>query len=213
MSKNALIFWGGWEGHTPQQTSELLAEHLKAKKFDVRIESGAAILEDAENLKRFDLIIPMLTMGQITPQQSKNLRQAIHDGVGLAGVHGGMGDSFRGDIDYEWMVGGHFVGHPYVGEFAIKLTDVKSDITKGLPREFKYTSEQYYMLIDPANEVLAETVYDFEGRLVKMPVIWMRKWGGGRVFYSALGHTAGELRKNPAVLDMTARGLLWAARR
>ena len=210
--KSALIFWGGWDGHTPEQTAELQAGELRKNDFEVRIENKLDSLADAEQLKKLDLIIPMWTMGQIAKEQSAGLRQAVQSGVGLAGVHGGMGDSFRGDIDYQWMVGGQFVGHPYVGEYTVTRTKVKSPITEGLPAAFTYNSEQYYMLVDPANEVLAETVYDWQGAKVTMPVVWTRKWGEGRVFYSALGHVAEEFKKYPAVLAMTTRGMLWAAR-
>ncbi len=209
--KSALIFWGGWNGHTPEQTAELLAGQLRANDFEVRIETSLDALLDAEALKKLNLIVPMWTMGQITKAQSAGLCGAVKGGVGLAGVHGGMGDSFRGNIEYEWMVGGHFVGHPYVGDYTVKLTK-KSPLTEGLPAEFPYKSEQYYMLVDPANDVLAETIYDREGRKVTMPVIWTRKWGEGKVFYSALGHTADELKKYPAVLEMTVKGMLWAAK-
>jgi hypothetical protein len=50
-------------------------------------------------------------MGQLSREQSAGLQQAVRAGTGLAGIHGGMGDAFRGNLEYEWMVGGHFVGH------------------------------------------------------------------------------------------------------
>ena len=53
--------------------------------------------------------------------------------------------------------------------------------------DFDYPSEQYYMHVDPANEVLATTTFSgehapwIEG--VVMPVVWKRRYGEGRVFY------------------------------
>ncbi|HAU36730.1 MAG TPA: hypothetical protein DCX07_03305, partial [Phycisphaerales bacterium] len=125
--------------------------------------------------------------------------------------HGGAGDAFRGNVGYEWMVGGIFAGHPHVGDYEVRLTGRKHVITDGLPKTFPYKSEQYYMLVDPGNEVLAETVYTHEGRQVVMPVIWTKAWGKGRVFYSSLGHVAQEFRDYPHVLAMTVRGMKWAA--
>ncbi len=132
--------------------------------------------------------------------------------VRLAGVHGGMGDAFRGNLGYQWMVGGQFVGHPHVGDYFVQLAAAKSPITAGMKKRFKYHSEQYYMLVDPAIAVLAETTYDLDGHKVKMPVVWTKPHGKGRVFYSALGHRYEEFVKFPEVLAMTTRGLLWAAR-
>ena len=123
-----------------------------------------------------------------------------------------MGDAFRGRVEYQWLVGGQFLGHPYVGEYTVELTAAESPITKGMPKSFKYNSEQYYMGIDPVINLLAYTTYEFEGQKCKMPVMWTKTWGKGRVFYSALGHVAEEFRKYPDVLEMTTRGMLWAAR-
>jgi type 1 glutamine amidotransferase len=71
------------------------------------------------------------------------------------------------------------------------------------------------MHVDPSNEVLATTTFTgahapwIEG--VVMPVVWKRKHGKGRVFYSALGHVAKEFDV-PEMRTILKRGLLWAAR-
>ena len=169
-------------------------------------------LDDLEALKDFDLVVPNWSMGQPTPEQTANFVAAVRDGTGLGGIHGGMGDAFRGHIEYEWMAGGHFVGHPTVGEYEIRKTAISHPITTDLPQRFTYNSEQYYMMVDPVIEVLAETDYIYEGKRCTMPVVWTRQWGKGRVFYSALGHEPAEFERFPAVLEMSVRGLLWAAR-
>lgn len=212
MAKKALIMWGGWEGHTPKETGEILGNKLKEHGFEVRIENSLQPLEDEEAVKALDLVVPVWTMGEISKPQYKSLNKAVHDfGVGLGGVHGGMGDAFRGNVGYYWMVGGQFLGHPYIGEYTVRLTNVKSPITQGMDKTFTYKSEQYYMGMDPAVTVLADTVYQFQGKEVIMPVVWTRSWGKARVFYSALGHKAQEFTDYPHVLDMTIRGLVWAA--
>jgi len=207
----ALIFWGGWDGHTPKETAELLEGELRRKGFEVEIASSLDCLKNGDRLAALDLVVPVWTCGQLPAECWTPLNAAIRAGVGFGGLHGGTGDAFRGQIDYEWLVGGLFVGHPYVGQYTITLTATHSPITAGMKRSFVYDSEQYYMLVDPGNTVLAETLYRHEGREVTMPVVWTKKWGRGRVFYSALGHTAKELAANPEVLAMTVRGLIWAA--
>ena len=76
-------------------------------------------------------------------------------------------------------------------------------------------SEQYYMHVDPSNEVLATTTFSGEHAPwiagVVMPVVWKRKHGEGRVFYSSLGHVASEFDV-PEMRTIVKRGLLWAAR-
>jgi type 1 glutamine amidotransferase len=211
MAKSALIVWGGWDGHTPGDTAEVLAGGLREAGFRVRLENSLAPLEDQRALKRLDLIVPVWTMGTLSGDQWKGLNAAVASGVGIGGVHGGMGDAFRGHVSYEWMVGGIFAGHPHVGPYTVRLTDQRSPITRGMKSRFRYNSEQYYMLVDPGNRVLAVTTYRHEGRRCTMPVVWTRTWGRGRVFYSSLGHVAEEFRTYPEVFKMTVRGLVWAA--
>lgn len=208
----ALIIQGGWDGHEPATVAHYFAEALKAEGFTVDIVDTLAVFDELTTIATYDLISPCWTMGQLTPEQSSNLCKAIHNGVGLGGFHGGMGDAFRGDLDYEWMVGGHFVGHPYVGEYTVDVKDRTHPITASMPDSFCYDSEQYYMMVDPSITVLADSIYQHAGQPVTMPVIWTKQWGKGRVFYSALGHQADEFIKYPVVKKMTINGLKWAAR-
>jgi hypothetical protein len=76
-------------------------------------------------------------------------------------------------------------------------------------------SEQYYMHVDPSNEVLATTTFSAEyhdwidGTV--MPVIWTRRWGKARVFYTSLGHVYQDFDV-PEAKEIVRRGLLWASR-
>ena len=63
MGKSALVMWGGWNGHTPKETAEILAGKLKENGFDVRVENALKPLEDGEAMKKLNLIVPMWTMG------------------------------------------------------------------------------------------------------------------------------------------------------
>ncbi len=209
--KKALFVAGGWPGHHPDEIVRLFAAELEENGLAPEIIAGLDPLADLERLKTYALIFPCWTMGSLADEQEKSLVAAVRSGVGLAGVHGGMGDAFRGRIDYEWMVGGHFVGHPHVGDYTVRVVDAASPITAGLPTEFAYRSEQYYLLVDPGVRVLADTAYAYEGRVTTMPVAWTKQWGAGRVFYNALGHAPDEFVRHPEARRLTVRGCLWAA--
>jgi len=98
----------------------------------------------------------------------------------------------------------------------VNIGNRKDPITRGLD-DFRMRSEQYYMHTDPGNDVLATTT--FSGRHggvswirgTVMPVVWKRRYGVGRVFYSSLGHVAGDFGV-PEALEIAKRGILWAAR-
>lgn len=211
--QTALIVYGGWDGHEPKKCAEIFARELETHGVKVTLSDSLDALNDAGKVAGYDLITPIWTMGQINKEQSANLLNAVKAGSGFGGFHGGMGDAFRGNIDYEWAVGGIFVGHPHIGDYTVRLTANQHEITAGLPLEFAYNSEQYYMLVDPGIEVLADTLYDHDGRRAVMPVIWTRSLGQGRVFYSALGHQAKEFTDFPHVKEMTVKGMLWAMRK
>jgi type 1 glutamine amidotransferase len=208
--KRVLFISGGWDGHQPHVFTALYAAKMEAHGFTCQFETDLDCLISLD-LSTFDLIIPNWTMGELTADQSKALRSAMHAGTNLGGFHGGLGDAFRADVDFKMMVGGSFVGHPYIGDYDVVITDPDHVITQGIPAEFPYCSEQYYMLIDPGVHILAETTYVYEGHSVPMPVAWIKRWGQGRVFYAALGHKPEEFETYPAALDLTLRGLLWAA--
>jgi type 1 glutamine amidotransferase len=213
--KKHLIFWGGWDGHQPKQCADLLAPLFAARGHDVVVRDTLAALDDADEVKSYDLITPIWTMGTIGKEQSQNLVGAVRAGTGLAGFHGGAGDSFRGNIDYQWMVGGQFLSHPdNIKDYTVHIVDRTDPIVAGID-DFAYRSEQYYMMVDPMNHVLATTTFDSTSAPwvngTVMPTIWRKHHGAGRVFYSALGHQAHEFEV-PQMREIFLRGSLWAAR-
>ncbi|MGE0280328.1 MAG: ThuA domain-containing protein, partial [Rhizobiaceae bacterium] len=122
MSKRALVTWGGWDGHTPERSANVVREILEANGFDVRLEQGTAPFADP-GLGVFDLIVPVITMSTIEKPELKNLVSAVVGGTGLAGFHGTMGDSFRNEPDYQLMVGGQWVAHPgNIIDYRINIT-------------------------------------------------------------------------------------------
>jgi uncharacterized protein len=215
VSADALIVWGGWDGHEPEPFAEHYAAVLRDEGLSVEVAPTLEALLDADALRRLRLIVPIWTMGTIRPEQLEPLLAAVAGGVGLAGFHGGMGDAFRGEPAFQWMVGGQWVAHPDdITEYDVTIVDRESPITQGMG-DFRMRSEQYYMHVDPSNHVLATTVFRPESAPwvdgCVMPVAWTRRWGEGRVFYSSLGHTTADLAV-PEVGELQRRGSLWAAR-
>jgi len=204
--KKALIVQGGWDGHHPVEISDILAAQLRKNDFEVTISDTLDAYRDL-TLTDFNLIVPNWTMGTIKPEQLKPVLAAVESGVGLAGLHGGMCDSFRNECDWQYMTGGQWVAHPGndTAHYSVLIDGVKSPITDGISA-FEVTTEQYYMHVDPANTVLATTRF---GSVV-MPVVWTKSWGKGHVFYSSLGHRPDVVEMTP-VLTMMTRGMIWAA--
>jgi type 1 glutamine amidotransferase len=213
--REALIVWGGWSGHEPEQCSKIVAEMLENEGFKVYVENTTEAFADP-SIRDLSLIVPIITMAKIEKEEVQNLSKAVEGGVGLAGWHGGMGDAFRESVEYQFMCGGQWVAHPgNIIDYRVDIAKPEDPICAGL-KSFPYRSEQYYMHVDPSNEVLATTTFTgeilpwLEG--VVMPVAWKRRHGQGRVFYSSLGHVAKEFEV-PEMRTLFQRGALWAARK
>jgi type 1 glutamine amidotransferase len=204
----ALVVHGGWDGHEPVQVSEILGNTLEENGFEVVHSDTLDSYLDTDLMGSLALVVPLWTMGSISGEQWAGLSEAIRGGVGVAGQHGGMGDAFRQNTDYQFMVGGQWVAHPGgVIDYRVHIVDHADPITADLDH-FDMKSEQYYMHVDPSNHVLATTTFEFNG--CTMPVAWKRMWGKGRVFYSSLGHVASDFEV-PEALTIQTRGMLWAA--
>ncbi|RWI25429.1 MAG: hypothetical protein EOQ94_07345 [Mesorhizobium sp.] len=212
--RQALIVWGGWEGHEPEAGARLLKAMLEEEGFAVRLENTTAVFADPV-IADLSLIVPIYTMSKLAKAEEANLTKAVENGVGLGGYHGGMGDAFRESTDYQFMCGGQWVAHPgNIIDYRVNIVRRDDPIVAGID-DFQYRSEQYYMHVDPSNDVLATTTFSGEHAPwiagVVMPVVWRRRHGKGRVFYSSLGHAAKEFEV-PQMRTILRRGLVWAAR-
>ena len=211
----ALIVWGGWQGHAPRETAELLEAMLGGHGYDTIVTADIAAL-GAPSVKDMDLVIPYVTNAELDKQAALNLVAAVRAGTGLAGHHAALATSFRQSTDFHFVTGVQWVAHPGgIIDFRVDVTRPDDPIMAGI-ETFAYRSEQYYLHYDPSVEILATTTftgeYDPAVAGVVMPVVFKRRFGAGRVFYSALGHLPAEL-EHAAARTIIERGLLWATRR
>ncbi len=229
MGKRGLIVRGGWEGHDPVAATEVFIPALKSAGFELDFEDTPEIYADAAAMSRYDLVVQCLTLSSATVDEVEGLRQAVAAGAGLMGWHGGIIDSFRASTDYLQLVGAQFAAHPHAPEdrgrtdvqayrdYTVHITEAGSEhaVTRTM-EDFDVRTEQYWILTDNLIEVLADCVLvpgDGDEWLepVTMPVVWTRRWGAGRIFATALGHTV-DVLKDPQVRSLIERGMMWAAR-
>ena len=211
--KKILFVYGGWDGHQPKECKDLFVPWLEEQGYDLVVSNTLDSYKDSTLMESVDLIIQIFTMSEISPEQEKGLLTAVRNGVAIAGWHGGLGDAFRNNPEYQFMVGGQWVAHPGGKiKYDVNITKTDDPITKGL-NDFTMNSEQYYMHVDPSLEVLATTKFNGENASwidgTVMPVVWKKKYGKGKVFYSSLGHDASDFEV-PQALTIMKRGILWA---
>ncbi len=212
--KKVLLVWGGWDGHHPKELTEKVHNWLETQDAIVTVSDSLGVYTNKEIMDETDLIFQSWTMGKISKEQEKGLLEAIKRGVGLAGTHGGLGDSFRNNTQYQFMVGGQWVAHPGgVIDYTVEITDPADPVTKGID-DFDVNSEQYYMHVDPNVKVLATTTFNADHAEwideAVIPVVWKKTFGKGRVFYFSLGHTPADFH-SPEAWAILTRGIKWAS--
>lgn len=205
--KRALIISGGWEGHQPDRISGIFKLMLEEENYQVEISKSLDSIHTDFRLNDYQVIIPNWTMGQISYESISALLKAVREGVGIAGIHGGMGDAFRNETEYQFMVGGQFVAHPGGQDvtYTIEMVDNEHIITQSIS-DFTIKSELYYMHIDPAIHVVAATKVN----QTQMPVAWTKMYENGKVFYCSIGHKPEDL-DNTNAYNLVKNGILWAA--
>ena len=226
--KNIIYVYGGMKGHSPKESVNLFVPILEKEGANVKVFDSFSVYEDDKLMNEADLIIQIFTDAftsdpRMNNEQFKGLQNALINGTGFAGWHGGLGDSSPNPL-YHFIVGGDFVSHPgelkemKTAKYEVKIYDSEDYITNGIS-DFKiFGSEQYYMMIDPNVKVLAVSEFklnnwptnenEIKGSF--MPVIWKKNYGKGRVFYSSIGHYLREF-EIPEVLTMQMRGFRWAS--
>ena len=102
--KKVLFIWGGWPGHDPELCRDIFVPWMREQGAEVTVSDNLDTYLDEEYMASLDLVVQIWTMGQITGDQEKGLLNIIKSGCGLAGWHGGLGDSHALG-DFRWFGG------------------------------------------------------------------------------------------------------------
>jgi type 1 glutamine amidotransferase len=187
-------------------------------------ENGA--IHNADDLARFDTIVWNNVTGNVlTDEQRSALSTYLENGGGWIGIHG-AGDA-SAEADWPWyrehLIGATFIGHPMNPQFqeaAIRIEAPQDPIVAHLPARWSRSDEWYSFDRSPRAQGmqvlgnLDESTYSpvFFDKDIRMgddhPVIWKNCVGAGRIFYSALGHTA-ESYTEALHVDMLTQAMLW----
>ena len=134
MTGRALITWGGWDGHEPDQVAEIFRDILAEAGFAVAVADSLACLDEVDALGSYDLIVPVWTMSELSRERASNVSDAVARGAGLAGCHGGMCDAFRDNVLWQFMTGANWVAHPGGDgvRYRVKITEPEHELVSGL---------------------------------------------------------------------------------
>jgi cytochrome c len=168
----------------------------------------------AANLSKYKAVVFLNTTGTVLDADQKAAFESyLRQGGGYAGVHSAS------DTEYDWpfygrLVCAYFHSHPKIQAATVRITDRKHPSTASLPEVLTRTDEWYNFRSNPrgAAHVLAlvdESSYT-GGNMGDHPVSWCHQFEGGRVWYTAMGHTE-ESYIEPAFLTHLLGGIRTAA--
>jgi type 1 glutamine amidotransferase len=209
----------------------------KTGAFEVTHSEDESVFEN-DSLSEFDAVIMLNTTGEIfrpkdwpgdkTEQKKAQDREArlkgnllafVREGKGLAGMHSAT-DTYKKWKEYNDMMGGAFVSHPWHKKVPLKNLDPTSPVNAAFSTEgFEVTDEIYQFRDDTALRGDRRMLLELDADKMDLskgsrgdrgyPVSWIDTYGRGRVFYCSLGHRD-EIFWNPAVLKHYLAGIQYA---
>ncbi|RZL51277.1 MAG: ThuA domain-containing protein [Pedobacter sp.] len=166
-----------------------------------------------ENLKKYKTLIFLSPTGTsiFSDDEKAAIKQYVNNGGGFVGIHAAT------DVNYEWewygkMIGGFFESHPKIQDAKLDILMPKHKIVKGLPQPWEHKDEWYnFKSVSPDIKVLIkidETSYQGGKMNNNHPISWFHEFEGGKIFYTALGHTK-ECYTDPLFLKHLLAGIKW----
>ena len=186
--------------------------------FDATATKDCALVS-AESLRGYDAVI-FFTSGELpmSDAQKQALLDFVRSGKGFVGIHSAT-DTFYGWPDYGDMIGGYFDGHPWHQSVRIRVEDRNQPATSHLPDSFTIDDEIYQFRDWSRSRVHVLLSLDASSVDLKVDGVhrtdkdfanaWTRAYGGGRVFYTALGHEPAVWR-DPRFQQHLLGGIKWA---
>lgn len=192
-----------------------------ADAFDDRIDVTLTTdKDDLVDLSGYDAVLDYLTDSSLTDDQREGLLSLVGDGGGYVGIHCASDltstepDDPDDVIDFHddpfpelrELIGGHFITHPEQAALGISVVDHHHPITAAMD-DLTVWDEPYVVDVDDDVRVLARMDHPEHA---DTPVVWVKTYGDGRVFYSSLGHGTPSLTHD-GVQRLVREGTRWAA--
>jgi type 1 glutamine amidotransferase len=195
----------------PAATDFLTGLGARSSRYEVVPLTGAAELT-RQRLRRADAVVFANTSGELPLPDRRALLRFVRRGGAFIGTHSAS-DTLHGWPGYERLLGAEFTRHGAVQPGRLIVAGRRHPVTRGLPRSFDLTDEFYEFAapLPARTRVLVHldpgSVSDELGQ--KLPLVWARRFGEGRVFYNALGHLQ-ETWRHRIFRRLVARGATWA---
>ncbi|CAM3333102.1 PVC-type heme-binding CxxCH protein [Zobellia roscoffensis] len=198
-----LLFLGhDLEHHNSRAYMPILASALAKEGINITYSESLSDI-NSENLDLYDGLIIYANHEEINSEQEKALLNFVEQGNGFIPIHSAS-FCFKNSEKYIDLVGAQFATHE-TGTFTAEIIDSTHAAMRNV-KEFKTWDETYvHDKIADDITVLMERV---EGNY-REPYTWVKKYGKGKVFYTALGHDE-RTWENLEFLNLIKEGILWS---
>jgi type 1 glutamine amidotransferase len=167
------------------------------------------------NLAQYQAVVWLSTTGDVLDATQQTAFQSyLAAGGGYVGVHAAA------DTEYDWpwyggVVGAWFSSHPAIQQATVRVEDRTNPSTAHLAATWSRTDEWYNYRTNPRSAVrvlasLDESSYSGGTMGGDHPITWCQNYGGGRAWYTGLGHTE-ESYTDPNFTRMLLGGIQVAA--
>jgi hypothetical protein len=213
-----LTYSTGYRHASIEPAAAAIAEMGSNSGYVMQVSADPNALSD---LGGFDALVLVSTSSDFSAPEDDWISGARRNGL-MAFVHGGGGvvavhAASASQYSWPWygeMIGGVFNGHPEgTPEGVARIVDGDHPATRGLPPVQTRSDEWYFhRLFNPNVRVLVEVDPGPNGEGGVRPVSWSHEFEGGRVFYTAMGHSA-ENYQEAYLMRHIGGGLRWVLRR
>ncbi|HRH45586.1 MAG TPA: ThuA domain-containing protein [Pyrinomonadaceae bacterium] len=207
--------------HMSIPVAEKVIEELgkKNNNFTVdfaRTDDDLAAKMNPKTLQNYDGIIFASTTGDLPLPSMEAFLNWIKAGHAFIGIHAAT-DTFKENESYIEMIGGVFLAHGPQLKVTLNVNDQKHAATKHFDKNFEIFDEIYtfknfqrdklrvLLSLDKNPNQNDKENFDKPGFY---PIAWCRKYGKGRVFYTALGHREDVLESEFFKTHLLG-GILW----
>ncbi|MFN0168718.1 MAG: ThuA domain-containing protein [Bryobacteraceae bacterium] len=175
----------------------------------------------ADRLRDFDVVF-FYTSGELalSAAQKADLLEFVRQGKGFGGAHSAT-DTLYSWAEYGDLIGGYFDGHPWAQEASIEVEDPDHPAARHLAPSWRIVEEFYQFREFSRGRVRVLMSLDTRSVDLNRPGVnrtdgdfalaWVRDYGRGRVFYTALGHFAETWQDRRFQISLR-EALLWLAR-
>jgi len=152
----------------------------------------------------------------LKPEARRELFRFVRSGGGFVGVHSAT-DTWYDVPEYGELIGAYFDGHPWHQRVRIVVEDPSHPSTRHLGHGFEITDEIYQFrnwsraTVHVLLRLVPRSVDIGKGKRADhdYALAWTRRHGGGRVFYTALGHGR-EVWEDERFRRHLLEGIRWA---